>query len=241
MNKLNHAIRFASLFLLILLFATCCKDKNPNIVGCQKVVDEYYVKHLNGAEKYLLAKPGSYWIYKNTQTAELDTQIVTDFAFITDTVSSVVGRKKNRHRIFIIYDRLFVNIYSTYNDWFYLNKTNTYAPLSNLDLNDSRVLLERIVGSEGSIFAFFHPFKMDGSTSLALKSVEPTLTLNIKSYSNVAIFEIDSDDIWYPDNHPIATQYPISRYYWAENVGLIKRENVSENYSWELIAYNIIQ
>lgn len=50
------------------------------------------------------------------------------------------------------------------------------------------------------------------------------------------------DYIWYPRNYtPIEMKYPRAIYYWAKDVGLVKRENTKETYSWELIKYNIIK
>jgi hypothetical protein len=228
--------------LITLLLSACCKDQNPTLKGCQKTQNEYYVKHLYEAENYLWAKPGSYWIYKNTKTGDLDTQQVTNFAFFTDTTINFKGVKKSERLIYIIYDLLYVRIYSSFNKWYYVHTTNRYNNLGD-EVNSNRVICEREVSGEGSVQPFFFPFEVglqgagDGTSYTTLKSLESKYTLQGKEFLKVAIFEIDLDVIWYPNS----IKYPKTRYYWAENVGLVKRENTKENYSWELIEYNIIK
>ncbi len=49
---------------------------------------EYYRFKLGEAKDYLWAKPGSYWIYKNTLNGALDTQTCTYFYFDSFTVTT---------------------------------------------------------------------------------------------------------------------------------------------------------
>lgn len=232
------------------MFSSCCKDQNPNLNGRQCNEPEYIRLTLEGADKYLVGKPGSYWIYENTQTGDLDTQTCINYSF-TDSIETDHTydlRKQMKQRI-IFYDKLRYQIKSSFNNWVYRQETRDASPASDLTLEErKRVIMKRTVVSEGIVVPFFYPFEIGlagggtGSSFTTLKEFLPTYLLKGKTYTNVAVFEIDSDDIWYPNNYPDLTkQYPNSSYYWAENVGLIKRENQSENYAWELIEYNIIK
>jgi len=188
--------------LIMLLHNGCCKDENPTLAGCQKTQNEYYYKTLSGAKSYLWAKTGSYWIYKNTKTGELDTQTVTNYAIIPDTSSNITGKKKTAKQVFVVYERLFVNIYSSFNKWIYYHKTNAYNARYMQDLNVERVILDRTVNSEGSVQPFFYPLEIDligagnGSSFTTFKQLIPTYTLQGKTYQNVAVFEVDIDPAW---------------------------------------------
>jgi len=229
--------------LITFLLSACCKDQNPTLKGCQKTQNEYYVKHLYEAENYLWAKPGSYWIYKNTKTGDLDTQQVTNFAFFTDTTINFKGVKKSERLIYIIYDLLYVRIYSSFNNWYYVHTTNRYSNLGD-EPNSNRVICEREVSSEGSVQPFFFPFEIGlkgagtGSSYTTLKSVEPKLIIQGEEFTNVAVFNVDIDPIW---EDKLDCVRPNTSYYWAENVGLIKKEMGGCGYAWELIEHNIIK
>ncbi len=241
-KKLHTLMTILSLFLL----SACCKDQNPNVVGCQKNPAQHIRLTLAGADKYLVGKPNSFWIYKNTKTGDLDTQTCKDYLLQESLTSkNIVGENKKAKEIIFTFDRLFYNIYSSYNTWIYQQETNDVYASSKIDLEDRGVVLDRIVANEGLATVFLYPFKEgngvgNGSSLTLFKQLLPTLTLQGETYNNVAVFEIDQDDIWYANSYLGAIKYPKAKYYWAENVGLIKRENISENYSWELIEYNII-
>lgn len=234
---------FPIFIISIILITACCKDKNPSLAGCQTVEDEYYIKNLNGAEKYLWAKPGSYWIYENTKTGDLDTQTVVNFSFFTDTARGFRGHKKTRRQVFIVFDLLYTNIFSSFNNWTYLNRTTGYDPNSNSDLNDVRLVNKTFVITEGEVHPFFFPLEVGlvgggtGSSFTTLKEVIPTYELRGKIYKNVAVFEVDGNPIW---ETKLNCERPKTKYYWAEGVGIIKKEFISCNYAWELIEYNII-
>ncbi|NQW42843.1 MAG: hypothetical protein HQ463_05370 [Bacteroidetes bacterium] len=240
MFKLKQTLQ--KLFLLIVIIQLAnCKNKDCHEDGT--CAAEFYRIRINEeVRSYIWSKPGSYWIYKNTATNELDTQVCTAFAF-----DSVVKRGTENHtkHITIEYDRIRRYIQSSYNQWVYYDRTSENTP-NGSSFNNGRTILIREVGGEGSIYPFFYQFNIgdidgNGSSYTTYKGMDATLTIQGKNYTNVARFDIDSDDIWYPDDHPIQTRYPNALYYWAKDVGLVKRENKSENYSWELIEQNIIK
>ena len=228
--------------IIIGLFNSCCKDENPSLAGCQKSKNEYYYKTIDGAKSYLWAKPGSYWIYKNTKTGDLDTQTVTNLAIIPDTSIGFRGSKKKEKLVYIIYERLFINIFSSFNNWVYVNSTNEYNANSKMDLNYSFVSWHSRVFSEGWVIPFVYSFydgqgDGTGSSSTFFRQLIPSMPLQGKTYQNVAVFEVDRNEIEEPKMNCLA---PKTKYYWAEHVGLIKKEFITCNYSWELIEYNII-
>ncbi|MES2619012.1 MAG: hypothetical protein V4613_14130 [Bacteroidota bacterium] len=224
--------------LILFLGVGGCKDKSCNETG--DCPPEYYRFRLNESKKYLFAKKGSWWTYKNTKSGELDTQTVTYFYF--DSAFTSGTRNYSKH-ITIEYDILKRDITSSFNKWTY--RESTRAP--NADATSASyysIVINREVSNEGIIYPFFYPFNTnngtgDGSTSTIFNRLDTSVIIQGKSYYNVVQFEIDIDNIWYSRLNPDAPFNPTSIYYWAIDVGLIKRTNKSENYSWELIDYKI--
>ncbi len=213
-----------------------CKPKDCHeIGGC---AEEYYRIRIKEPKSYLWALPGSYWIYKNTKTGDLDTQ--TCIGFLYDSVK-VRGDQPNSSFITIEYDVLRRTIKSSFNQWNYSDGNGPNSPNFE-NFNSGRIILHRIASNtSGEISPFFYPFNdgdatSNGSSATISKGMDTSLIVQGNTYYNVAKFDIDMDDIWYSTN-----QYPNAIYYWAKDVGLIKRWNKSENYSWELIDYKIIK
>lgn len=91
------------------------------------------------------------------------------------------------------------------------------------------------------IECFFHPFEFGvhagtGSHTCTYTGMDSTLIIQGKTYANVVKFEINLDGVW--ENSP---PFTASKYYWAKDVGLIKRIALNKPDNWELIEYNIIK
>jgi hypothetical protein len=236
---MKRSILYTLLIGVIVLNHSC---KNKDCIKNGTCPSEYYKYMLEEGKNYLWAKPGSYWIYKNTKTGDLDTQICT--SIFLDTIIKKGTQTYSQHITFE-YERLVRTVQSSFDQWVYYDETSKYNP----DGTPSKgffYALERQVFGEGIISAFHFPFtdkeiSGTGSEVTSYKGMDSSLVLQSKTYYNVAKFELDRDDIWYPNDHPIATRYPNAVYYWAKDVGLIKRQNKSENYNWELVDYHIIQ
>jgi hypothetical protein len=231
-----------SLLLVSIIFIfNACKDKDCTKDG--SCPPQFYRFELGEAKSYLWALPGSYWIYKNTKTGDLDTQVC--ISLFVDTIT-VKGKQDFSRFKTVTYDKLYRTIHSSFNDWNYVDVTGNPGVDGISFKNEYRIIIDRQVSDEGIITPFFYPFQTgtysgNGSSNTECKGMDSTMQLQGKTYFNVAKFEIDMDNIWYPNDHPVATRYPNANFYWAKDVGLIKRENKSENYSWELIDYYIVK
>ncbi len=216
---------------IAVFFLNSCKEDCKENGTCPP---EYYRYELGEAMHYLWAKPGSYWIYKNTKTGDLDTQTMIGFKF--DTVISKGTFDFSKH-ITIEYDVLSRNIYSSFNHWIYFDKTSKYEANSKRDLE---TILERIVGT-GVIYPFFHPFVISQNVNPSNSNfigLDSNFIVSSKPYTNVAKFEIAIDGIW---EEKLNCKRPNTVYYWAKGVGLIKKDMNGCGYSWELIEYNVIE
>ena len=232
--------RKLAIFLIILLQIISCRDKDPIKPGYQRKAPApvNYWNSLDIAKDYLWAEPGSYWIYKNTATNDLDTQICILFAM--DTIFKKGTTKETKH-ITVTYERIIRYIKSSFNQWIYYDKTIDFPP--SIDGYTGYNYINRSVSGEGIIKPFIKPFNIgakfgNGSSTTTCSSFVPTLTLQGKNYTNVALFDIDKDDIW---ERKLSCIRSNNIYYWAKDVGLIKKEMKTCNMSWELIEYNIIK
>lgn len=230
-----HKILLALLFVAMLL-SYGCKPKDCNKDGsCD---EEYYRIRFGELKSYLWAREGSYWIYKNTQTGDLDTQTCTYFLY--DSIK-VRGTFNNTKYKILEYDKLIRTITSTFNQSTILDKTIDDSPDSKSFKNEVNIMDRSVTGNIGYVKVLVHPFNTGigsstGSSITRFIGIDSILIIQGKTYYNVAKFDIDKDDIWYN-----FASYPNTIYYWAKDVGLIKRWNKSDNYSWELIDYNIIK
>jgi hypothetical protein len=182
--------------------------------------------------------PGSYWIYKNTQTGDLDTQTVLSFYF--DSLISRGSEPYSRH-ITIKYDKLQRTIKSSFNNWIYYDETSRYfadaTPLKGLFYALGRE------ATGGYISAFHYPFNNDlfsgtGAEKISFMGIDTVLEIQEKTYFNVVKFDVDLDAIW---EMKLNCKRPNTIYFWAKGVGLVKKQMNRCNYSWELVAYNIIK
>ncbi len=230
-------------FALSLLSCICfigCKDKDPTKPGYQNKAPKpiFYRFELGEAKSYLWSKPGSYWIYKNTKTNELDTLTCTGFKLDSFTTKGTEDYSKH---ITIRYDFLKRYLYSSFNKWTYVDETSKYyadgTPFKGLFF----AIMKQVYG-EGIISAIHYPFDYPaksgtGSSLTSYIGMDTTLLIQGKTYFNVAKFELDMDELSEKDCQYI----PITRYYWAKDVGLIKKMVKNCNYSWELIEHQIIK
>lgn len=237
--KKNSNILNLSLIILIILFCISCKNKNKDCKKDGSCPPEYYRIRIGEEPKsYLWSLPGSYWIYKNSQTGELDTQTCTGFQFESVTVKGIFDYSKH---ITIEYDRIKRTIWSSYNKWTYVDKTRDNSP-DDEQFNNGRTILDRTAAGPGVIIPFFYPFENgliygNGASNTTCQGMDNTMAIQGKTYTNVAKFDIDLDQI----DEKNCQYIPVTTYFWAKEVGLIKKTIKNCNYSWELIEYNIIK
>jgi hypothetical protein len=230
-------------FILLALFLeSCCADKEPEIPGRQckpgPYSELYY--NLDSVKPYLYFKPGTWWIYKNTKTNELDTIELLNSALTAQTAHGTNYSTINR---IIHYESLSWTTWSRTNKIQYdfvdpginpnLQPFKQYYRIYNYKNSNN--------ATYGLIINFFYPFDLNvingnGAHHVKIVSKDTTCIINSFIYHNTVVFDIDSDDIWYSKSN-----FPNTRYYWSKGYGLIIMENLTDKYSWILIDKNIIQ
>jgi hypothetical protein len=80
--KNTDIIQYIFFGIVLLLLSSCDKDPSkPGYQGKPPKPEYYRIKMNEELKSYLWSKPGSYWIYKNTKTGDLDTHIIRSFYF----------------------------------------------------------------------------------------------------------------------------------------------------------------
>lgn len=231
--KGSHQILLALLFVVMLL-SNGCKPKDCKKDG--SCAEEYYRTRIGGLKNYLYALNGSYWIYKNTKTAELDTQTCISFYYDSIKVRGTLNYSKFK---VIEYDRIGRTIYSSYYKTSVVDYTLDYSPDSR-SFNNGVIILTRKIYGVGTADPLIYPFQNgivtgNGSSVTEFKGLDSTLIIQGKTYYSVAKFDIDVDHTWDDFSHSGGI------YYWAKDVGIVKHTHKDGNYSWELIDYHIIK
>lgn len=215
----------------LLALASCrdCHEKG----NCDP---EYYRFDLGQARDYLWAAPGSYWIFRNTKTGELDTQ--TCLSAKTYWVNDHGSTEYTQH-ITVDYEVLLRVLESSYNGLQYEDKTSFYNPDA---MRPFKTNLYRTAYSNGRNNPFWLPANISdiggaGSSITTCVNVDTTIQINSSLFEHVVVFDINIDEIWEEKSGCIR---PNTRYYWARNVGLIRKDMNRCEYSWELIDYKIL-
>ena len=93
-------------------------------------------------KNYLYGLEGSYWIYRNTKTADLDTQTCMGFYYDSIKVRGTLNYSK--YKIFE-YDKISRTIYSSFYKTNIVDNTLDDSPDSR-SFNNGRIVLKRYVG-----------------------------------------------------------------------------------------------
>jgi hypothetical protein len=133
------------------------------------------------------------------------------------------------------------SFYSTYIKRDFYEYTRTFNPqATDLYITSNKIYRE----GNGSINTpFVYPFVLgtgsdNGSSITEYIGMDSTLTIQGKAYHHVAKFDINLDGVW-SKTYPYTTTGSI--YYWAKDVGLVKKTATHRDENWELIEYNIIK
>lgn len=221
-------------FILLLVYLQSCRDKNSNGINFEPVYYRFPIDSM--AKAYFWANEGSYWIYQNTKTGELDTQVVTHIDSFWVQVKGSFETTKHRT---IDYERILKITSSSYFKWIYRDRTAGFA--ADYTLREDACIVDRLASGEGVNVPFFYPFKIgsqygDGNSITTCISIDTSLIVNNIHFKNVTVFETKLDGI---DEDKLYCKNPTSLYYWAKGIGLIRKELRICDYTWNLIEYEI--
>jgi len=208
--------------------------------GCgpeDKPIEDLGFFPLGEIKEYHYFQPGSWWVYKNMISGELDTVVmarsnidtipvgnnIRKFSYedITYTTTSITLKENYRH-----YRRYPMSAEPI--DWKY------FYYISRSRISDKN-------GFEGIQDVFTYPLDIPinnvGQNAIHFDEKIEDFSLSGFNFNDVLVFQIEGDGSW--DSYP-------TKYYWAKNIGLVKREKYDIDKitlldGWELIEYEITQ
>ena len=178
----SHRILLALLFVAM-IFGYGCKPMDCHKDGTCAADNRVFP--LGEAKKYLCFNKGSYWIYKNTKTGDLDTQVCE--GYLLDNIVEKGTFNHTKH-ITVRYEYMSRVISSSFNDCYYYDETAGYNPDA---IRQLKTIVDRNSSKIGSIKAFFYPFVLsekfgNGSSNSIFIGLDSTLLIQGKTYYNVA-------------------------------------------------------
>ncbi len=250
MSKSIH-LSYHSVFFFLMLCIGCTKENTsppkPEYIG---------LIGLEEAKDYLYFKSGSFWVYKNSHSNELDTIVLTN---------SNISISEFRNTNTINPDPYeFDSEYLTYNSYSLRDSAtyNTYCSNGGISSNAPGFykIFEFQCERKGGYFKntpfnkestiFFYPFYTSEhnriSNATCLGKID-SVSLNSKTYYEVVSFSVEQDVAYlYPNFYVF--NHGTSIYHWAKNIGLIKIEHQSYDrnmnvikFNWELIDCHVIK
>jgi len=222
--------KFLSLLCLIPLLLNSCKDDEPQYLGEFRLGAE--------GESYIKFEPGSYWVYENDKTGEIDS---VSMIYYQSNIRYFEGNRNTFHREDIAFQWR-----GSKTSYYSFRTVHPFVDSPDpADLRGVRMFNFPCRNIGNSVGMFFYDIGMT-SESLGggvsgqittLRNKFDSLQVQDKWYYDVVEFEVDQDYSW--DERR-------TKYFWAKNVGLIKREqymNFTDEFlqSWELTFYNVTQ
>jgi len=229
MKHLNTTFFF--IFLALLTFTQCRKDKKEFVPFCEEFPEQCV--DMERIKDHYYFKTGSWWIYQEVTSHQLDSQWVSQ-DWVSDCDFDLVIKSNlddyDRHR--------WGELLTPAKDCGLIQKKN-YAYIER-----SKYKAGSYIG--GSYIGLFYPNIGDylynwgggGYPSLTYQGI-----LKIKNiHSNYSIFnETFLNVIEIKDQYNIVENSQPTTHFYAEGVGLIKKELIDSNQTWLLIDYNVEQ
>lgn len=219
--KLN-LLQLGLLFFVILGIESCCKDKNPRLEGCQdSVPKDLGFFNLDHLKPYFCFNRGSWWLYECDSTGEIDSVVMINFSL--DTIHA---ESESRY-----YD--YESFTYTLQGSFDQSTTRYYNYGSNPDMENwsfflkwerSRIAKSDYDGVSTMYSNIFDVGKSFGNGCVYIGHLDELVVLG-KTYNDIIVFEVAHDPTW-PDTKIPTYDYGKSTYYYANNIGLIKIQNL---------------
>lgn len=240
-----HNIQFVLIFVGM-AYLSSCKEKDetksqPQNLGFISAGE---------AKDYLVFKKGTYWVYKNSLTQELDSMILTSCNL--DTLHA-----EGDKRIFDYEEIDFVIKSMRDNATYHTYDFPPNPDVLNFDFgwawqcNRSGGEYSKYQTGSHTSAQFYYPFSKEslGNGSYHIKFIEKKDSLSVSSqtYYKLATFLV-THDVAFPYPNSYYGDYWENKYYWAPNYGLVKVEmvgwdpnNIKTSMNWDLIKSHIVK
>ena len=227
------------LFLLVVAcipFLNGCKPDDPASMAWTRY------EYLDEARDYIYFKTGTWWVYKNVQDGRLDTLEV--FSSSIDTLK-LTGNGNTMY-----FEKIEWKDQSRMDSYNYQFHRNFPPPLvEGLETNET-VWMWYFISKfkpgnyKGETNIFTYPFTkevVNNGSPHETKMLDDIDTITIQGdfYTDVKHFDISDDQGFIWDDFNRSGGHV--QYYFAPKVGIIKKEQMTKNTSWELIESHILQ
>ena len=214
---------------LLTLSLSCCRRDDDQPMQHHTLLLPQEVKD------YLLFKPGTYWVYQNNKTQELDS------VYVVSVDTAIYNTIDEENNISLDYEYFHLRTYSNY-EQYYTNYFMWVPFATNAIKSTYRHTIKRDRTKPGDFVGetFFFVssneignigYQNGSGGTLILLDKKDTL-LNSNPFSDVYIYE---------NNIDVSENHNHTKYYIAKNFGIIKKEFVNKGEAWELIRYNIVK
>ena len=243
MKYLLHCLLI--LFISAMGLASSCKPE-------PKPKDPITITYTLGEVKdYMVFKTGTYWVYQNDVTGEIDSQWVTGCS--VGNYSQKGTEEYSRH-ITLIQEYFEMTIATNFIDGYGDNprwkvsswgqKVNAY-PYPDYAYVARRSKIAIKTGGTSAVFG--KPYYTSDKKEVYQINLLTNYDLNGTNYDTVRVFRIGADRCGFQSKIPTANG--TSDYYFAKNFGLVKIYNMSFrasdgvplNQTWSLIRKKIVQ
>ena len=240
-----HSLLLTAICLPLLLLLGACKPDKPK--------DPITITYKLGEVKdYMVFKPGTYWVYQNDITGEIDSQWVTSSQVGeysqkgTEEYSRHITLKQEFFEMSIATN--FIDGYGDNPRW----KVSSWGQKVNAYPSPDYAYVARKTKTAnktgGTAEVYRKPYYTTSNFSVYQINLLTNYELNGATYDTVRVFRVGAD--WcFPQSKIPSLDGGNSDYYYAKNVGVIKIYNPSYrvsdgvplNQTWSLIRKNIVQ
>ena len=243
MNKLKNYV--IALTFVALLGLGSCKPEKPK--------DPITITYkLGEVANYMVFKQGTYWVYENDVTGEIDSQWVTSCQVGQYTQK---GTEAYSSHITLIQDFFEMNIATNFIDGYGDNprwKVSSWGQKVNAFPTPDYAYITRKTkkanNTGGTAAVYGRPYYTSDKKEVYQINLLTNYELNGAVYDTVRVFRVGADRAFPQSKIPSGSSAK-SDYYYAKNIGLIKIYNTSFrvsdgvplNQTWSLIRKKIIQ
>lgn len=208
------------------IFSSCRPDPPVNPTQCSGCI-QY---HVSDVKNWLYFQPGTYWIYEEATSGDIDSVYVTGDTYDDGNSESAFFRCET---------------YSSYYNYYFNYLSDNSSTCTNTFWGEKKCIIVRRNKTKPGDFVgetvtfFFRPKTGDygytWNNTGSITSVEnnlDSLELGNQIYYSVPILM---------ETFNITEESQPTRFYFSENIGIIKKELLDSNQVWNLIRYNIVQ
>jgi len=220
---------FSIIIVSNILFFSCKKEKAEGPSPCPGC-STYYAADV---KNWLYFQPGTYWIYEEQTSGDIDCVYVTSNTYDDGNPQSAFFRCET---------------YSTYHAY-YFNYLSNNPLIDNCYpsfMGEKRcVIVNRDKTKPGdfvgeTVCFFFRPKVGDtydtwnnpGLSTVSVESIIDSIVVSDSLYEYIVLMD---------EERNITESDQNTKFYFAENYGIIKKILIDSSQTWNLIRYNIIQ